>query len=200
MAYFAFREGNQFAVMKIRDLLLEELVRLDLGSRRPEDQELLTARFLDYLREEKPYEICQRTIGRLAASYAGAGIRSQIIDMVPARPETEFQQTRQMNRHFVLHIGPTNCGKTYQAVSYTQLGRQRNRKAVLLLAEPARRRVAVGTEYQEAAGMPAPQPASRYISQPASRIVLPPVSYTHLDVYKRQILYVSFPDLPFLSS
>jgi len=44
----------------------------------------------------------------------------------------------------------------------------------LLLAEPARRRVAVGTEYQEAAGMPAPQPASRYISQPASRIVLPP--------------------------
>ena len=116
VAYFAFREGNQFAVMKIRDLLLEELVRLDLDSMRPEDQELLTARFLDYLREEKPYEICQRTIGRLAASYAGAGIRSQIIDMVPARPETEFQQTRQMNRHFVLHIGPTNCGKTYQAL------------------------------------------------------------------------------------
>ena len=116
VAYFAFREGNQFAVMKIRDLLLEELVRLDLDSMRPEDQELLTARFLDYLREEKPYEICQRTIGRLAASYAGAGIRSQIIDMVPARPETEFQQTRQMKRHFVLHIGPTNCGKTYQAL------------------------------------------------------------------------------------
>ena len=106
VAYFAFREGNQFAVMKIRDLLLEALVRLDLDSMRPEDQELLTARFLDYLREEKPYEICQRTIGRLAASYAGAGIRSQIIDMVPARPETEFQQTRQMNRHFVLHSGP----------------------------------------------------------------------------------------------
>ena len=116
VAYFAFREENRFAIMKIRDLILEELVRLDLGSMRPEDQELLTARFLDYLREEKPYEICQRTIGRLAASYAGAGIRSQIIDMVPARPETEFQQTRQMNRHFVLHIGPTNCGKTFQAL------------------------------------------------------------------------------------
>ena len=36
--------------------------------------------------------------------------------MVPARPETEFQETRQMKRHFVLHVGPTNCGKTYQAL------------------------------------------------------------------------------------
>ena len=116
LAYFSFREENRFAIMKIRDLLLEELVRLDLETMRPEDRELITARFLEYLREEKPYEICQRTMGRLAASFAGAGIRGQIIDMVPARPETEFQETRQMKRHFVLHVGPTNCGKTYQAL------------------------------------------------------------------------------------
>lgn len=116
LSYFAFREENRFAIMKIRDLLLEELVRLDLACMKPEEQELITAKFLEYLREEKPYEICKRTLGRLAASYAGSGIRGQIIDMVPAQPETEFPLTRQMKRKFILHIGPTNCGKTFQSL------------------------------------------------------------------------------------
>ena len=30
-------------------------------------------------------------------------------------PKDEFEVVRQMKRHFVLHIGPTNSGKTYQA-------------------------------------------------------------------------------------
>ena len=43
-------------------------------------------------------------------------MRHQIVGMVPLKPETEFPQTRGMQRHFILHVGPTNCGKTYHAL------------------------------------------------------------------------------------
>ena len=36
--------------------------------------------------------------------------------MVPTRPEMEFPRALEMKRHFILHVGPTNCGKTYQAL------------------------------------------------------------------------------------
>lgn len=116
LAYFAFRENNQIAIMKIRDYLMEELVRLDLAIMKPEEQELITGRFLDFLRLERPFEICQKTLRSLSKSYADVGIKTQIIDMVPTRPEMEFVKTREMKRRFILHIGPTNCGKTYHAL------------------------------------------------------------------------------------
>ncbi len=116
MAYFAIRTDNQIAIMKLRDVLLPELVRLDLANMEPGEQELVTARFLEFLREERPFEITQKTLKTMVRVYAENGISSQIISMVPTRPELEFTQTRTMHRHFVLHVGPTNCGKTYHAL------------------------------------------------------------------------------------
>ena len=92
LAYFAVKLDNQFAIMKIRDLLMEELVRLDLAFMRPEEQELITSKFLEFLIDKKPYEICKRTLRSLSKSYADTGIRGQIIGMVPTRPEMEFPQ------------------------------------------------------------------------------------------------------------
>ena len=116
MAYYAFRSSNQITIMKLRDLMIPELVRLDLMGMTQEEQELITSKFLDFLREEHEFEICQKTLKKLAKNSAENGIRSQIIDMVPTRPETEFPKALEMERHFVLHIGPTNCGKTYQSL------------------------------------------------------------------------------------
>lgn len=116
LAYYAFREDNQFAVMRLRDMMIPELVRLDLLGMTSEDQELITAKFLDFIREEHPYEICQKSLRNLARNRAENGIRSQIIGMVPTKPETEFPKALEMKRHFILHIGPTNCGKTYHAL------------------------------------------------------------------------------------
>ena len=116
MAYYTFQSDNQFAVMKLRDMILPELVRLDLLGMKPEEQELVTAKFLDYVRDEHPYDICQKSLKNMAKNSAESGIRSQIIGMVPTRPETEFPKALEMQRHFVLHVGPTNCGKTYHAL------------------------------------------------------------------------------------
>ena len=43
-------------------------------------------------------------------------LKKQIIQMVPANPEQEFPESLAMERKFILHIGPTNSGKTYQAL------------------------------------------------------------------------------------
>ncbi len=120
MVYFAVREDNQFAIMKLRDVMLPELVRLDLAGMDSAEQELVTARFLDFLREERHFEITQKTLKSLVRVYAESSISGQIISMVPTRPEMEFTQTRSMQRHFVLHVGPTNCGKTYHALERLQ--------------------------------------------------------------------------------
>ncbi len=120
LSYFAVRENNQIAVMKIRDLMVSELVRLDLGSLRPEEQELVTAKLLEYLRTEQTYDICQKSLRSVVNRYMNGELRDQIIGLVPTRPETEFPKALEMSRHFVLHIGPTNCGKTYHALERLQ--------------------------------------------------------------------------------
>lgn len=43
-------------------------------------------------------------------------MRNRILELVPARPEMEFAEVRELRRHFIFHIGPTNSGKTFQAL------------------------------------------------------------------------------------
>lgn len=43
-------------------------------------------------------------------------MKNKILELVPARPEMEFAEVRELARHFILHIGPTNSGKTFQAL------------------------------------------------------------------------------------
>ena len=92
VSYYAFREKNQIAMMEIRDMLLPELVRLDMAELTESEAQIITGKFLEYLRTELPFEICRRTIKELSRSYADVGIRGEIIDMVPMNPETEFQE------------------------------------------------------------------------------------------------------------
>mgnify|MGYP001094887052 CR=1 FL=1 len=45
MAYYALKQKNQYAIMQIRDILMPELVRLDIGTLREEEQELAAGIF-----------------------------------------------------------------------------------------------------------------------------------------------------------
>ncbi len=116
LSSYAFREDNKIAIMQLRDYVFPELVRLDLAVMNTTEQELLTEKFLGYLREELPGEICKRSLRNLCRHYAEHGVKDQIIGLVPLHPETEFPKALEMERKFILHIGPTNCGKTYQAL------------------------------------------------------------------------------------
>lgn len=48
--------------------------------------------------------------------YLPASIKNDIKKMMPISPEEEYSDARNMKRHFVLHIGPTNSGKTYNSL------------------------------------------------------------------------------------
>lgn len=120
IAYFAFREQHKMTMMQVRDQLIPELVRLDLLAMKESEQEMLSERFLEYLHEEMPLEICSKTLKSLCRQYSEVGVKGQILDLVPTRPEMEFREALQMKRHFILHIGPTNCGKTYHALERLQ--------------------------------------------------------------------------------
>lgn len=43
-------------------------------------------------------------------------IKNGILDRIPERYEDLYPLARTMKRHFILHIGPTNSGKTYEAM------------------------------------------------------------------------------------
>jgi ATP-dependent RNA helicase SUPV3L1/SUV3 len=43
-------------------------------------------------------------------------VGQRIEELMGAEPERQYPEARGMKRHFILHIGPTNSGKTYQAL------------------------------------------------------------------------------------
>lgn len=43
-------------------------------------------------------------------------VGKRIEELMEAEPEKQYPEARNMQRHFILHIGPTNSGKTYQAL------------------------------------------------------------------------------------
>lgn len=63
----------------------------------------------ELLREKSLYEIYKD-------DYMQFMIGQRIEELMEAEPEKQYPEARSMRRHFILHIGPTNSGKTYQAL------------------------------------------------------------------------------------
>lgn len=116
LAYFAYRSKDTSSLSRLNERLLPELVRLDLTMFLPTQQEDISQDFLNHLKTELTGELCSRPLFELYQSYKRFVIEYKIMDLVPARPELEFPETLRMNRHFILHIGPTNSGKTFHSL------------------------------------------------------------------------------------
>lgn len=52
----------------------------------------------------------------LAYTYINEETKKGIIELIPDSPEKEYPLAREIHRHFIIHYGPTNSGKTYQAI------------------------------------------------------------------------------------
>lgn len=48
--------------------------------------------------------------------YMQYAVGKRIEELMEAEPEKQYPEARSMSRHFILHIGATNSGKTYQAL------------------------------------------------------------------------------------
>ena len=96
--------------------MLPRLMELDLGMLLTEQKEGLNGEFLAWVRRTMPCAICQEPMFTLYPKFRQYKVKNKILELVPARPEMEFAEVRELARHFILHIGPTNSGKTFQAL------------------------------------------------------------------------------------
>ncbi len=88
----------------------------------PEEPPLMTREeALQLFRTHKKYgQLVKNALYQIEVE---AGIKDAILDHIPENLVDLFPAARKLNRHFVLHIGPTNSGKTYHAVEEMLKGR-----------------------------------------------------------------------------
>ena len=120
-AVFAHRKKKEEVSLRIKKEMIPRLVDLDLGLLLQEQKDGINGEFLSYLRRTMPGAICQETLFTLYPRFRQDKVKDKILELVPARPELEFPEVRQMHRHFILHIGPTNSGKTFRSLERLKL-------------------------------------------------------------------------------
>lgn len=112
----AIKMKNVKAVKRMEKEHLKRLVELDLSILSQIEKEAVTEEFIEYASENMSRQICHKTLLELILTYQNYMIKQKVSELVPLKPEMEFPETLEMRRKFVLHIGPTNSGKTYHAL------------------------------------------------------------------------------------
>ena len=107
--------GKEIRLMKKYKHALRMLARLDItflhkmaAGANAEDIAHMPG-VVQLLRARSLYEIYKE-------EYMQYLVGQRIEELMEAEPEKQYPEARGMKRHFILHIGPTNSGKTYQAL------------------------------------------------------------------------------------
>ena len=116
VAAYAYRKNRRELIEQINTEMIPKLTALDLGLLLEEQREGINGEFLAWLRRTMPEAVCSETLFTLYPKFRRYKVRNRILELVPARPEMEFAEVRELRRHFIFHIGPTNSGKTFQAL------------------------------------------------------------------------------------
>lgn len=116
IAGFAIRKNREDLIRIVNEEILPKLMQLDLGLLLAEQRDGINGEFLAYLRRTMPGQICQETLFTLYPRFRQHKVKNRILELVPMRPEMEFPEVRRMRRHFILHVGPTNSGKTFRSL------------------------------------------------------------------------------------
>lgn len=120
-AGFGFRKNQENIIRLVNEEFLPKLMQLDISVLLEEQKNGVNGEFLAYLRRAMPGRICQETLFTLYPRFRQHKVKNKILELVPMRPEMEFSEVREMRRRFILHIGPTNSGKTFQSLERLKL-------------------------------------------------------------------------------
>ena len=116
VAAYAYRRNRTELIEQINTEMIPKLAALDLGLLLEDQREGVNGEFLAWLRRTMPGAVCSETLFTLYLKFRRYKVKNKSLELVPARPEMEFAEVRELRRHFILHIGPTNSGKTFQAL------------------------------------------------------------------------------------
>ena len=120
-AGFGVRKNQENIIRLVNEEFLPKLMQLDISVLLEEQKNGVNGEFLAYLRRAMPGRICQETLFTLYPRFRQHKVKNKILELVPMRPEMEFSEVREMRRRFILHIGPTNSGKTFQSLERLKL-------------------------------------------------------------------------------
>lgn len=112
----AAKTKNNKAVSRIEKEHIHSLMMIDLSILSNVEKNEITEDFLQYASENMSKQICAKTLLELILAYQNYTIRKKVSELVPLRPEMEFPEALGMKRKFILHVGPTNSGKTFHAL------------------------------------------------------------------------------------
>ncbi len=177
LAYARWKQKTKIEALVFNELL-PDLARLNYGQLSPQQREDADSEFLDWLEENRPGAVCQRCLFMLYPAYKEAVIREQMTGLVPTRPEMEFPEALEMERRFILHIGPTNSGKTFQA-----LERLKTAKNGIYLGPLRLLALEVYERMQEMHVPAAMLTGQEHIEDPDSRVTAATVEMADLDQY-----------------
>ncbi len=116
IATYAYRKNKEELMEALNQEMLPRLAELDFGMLLTEQRDGLNGEFLAWASRTMPGAICRESLFSLYPKFRRYKVKNKILELVPARPEMEFSEVRELSRHFVLHIGPTNSGKTFHAL------------------------------------------------------------------------------------
>lgn len=116
LAYLAYYTNNKEAVKVLNKQIMPHVVRLDMDLFEGDELEQIDEEYIKRLAKENSGLICNRNLKDIFYFRRQVALKKQIIHMVPENPEQEFPESLAMERKFILHVGPTNSGKTYQAL------------------------------------------------------------------------------------
>lgn len=94
----------------------DKIISLDLGFVMKSNQ---AGELASYILSHSEKNVATVTIKNLYQEYAaeeGKKLRKTILSMVQTDAEMEYTEAMRMNRHFILHIGGTNSGKTFESI------------------------------------------------------------------------------------
>ncbi len=112
----AVKQNNEKVQKKIVNQAIPLLMNKDLTLLSNADIEEINQDFITFSESMQPKKICSKTLFELVFYYKDHKIRQKVAELVPSRPEMEFPDALEMHRKFILHVGPTNSGKTYNAL------------------------------------------------------------------------------------
>lgn len=124
LAFLAYHYNNGDAIKIVNKQIIPQLVRLDLMLFDKKELEELTDDFIVLLKKRKQGAICNKNLREIYLDIEHEELRKEIMTLVPKQPEHEFPEALEMNRHFILHVGATNSGKTYNALERLKEARQ----------------------------------------------------------------------------
>lgn len=116
LAETIYLRNDKKAAHRFNYELLPQLMRLDLNFMNPSEVDYITPELLNDLKKQKDGAVTRLSFADVVKQYMSSVLRKQIVQLVPAKPEMEFAETHKLKRHFILHVGPTNSGKTYHAL------------------------------------------------------------------------------------